>query len=175
MYLTIKDDNSRIQAVMFQGNNRNLKFTPENGMGVLIKGNISVFEPFGNYQLYIRDMEPDGIGSLYLAYEQLKEKLQHLGYFEEHHKREIPKYPKHIAIITSPTGAAVRDIISTIKRRFPIVQLTIIPVLVQGELAAESIVEGIKYANEFGEFDTLIVGRGGGSIEDLWSFNDEHV
>jgi len=175
MYLTIKDDKSRIQAVMFRGNNRHLKFMPEDGMNVLIRGNISVFEPYGNYQIYIRHMEPDGIGSLYLAYEQLKEKLERSGYFAAHHKREIPKYPNHIAIITSPTGAAVRDIVTTIKRRFPIVKLTIIPVIVQGEEAAESIITGINQANSLGHVDTIIIGRGGGSIEDLWCFNDERV
>ena len=175
MYLTIKDDNSRIQAVMFAGNNRHLKFTPENGMNVLIQGNIGVFEPYGNYQLYIKNMEPDGIGALYLAYEQLKEKLHRAGYFDAHHKRPIPKFPQHIAIITSPTGAAVRDIITTIERRYPIVQLTVIPVLVQGEGAAESIKQAIEYACKSGKFDTIIVGRGGGSIEDLWCFNDVQV
>lgn len=174
-YLTIKDDHSRIQAVMFQGDNRHLKFTPENGMQVLIKGNISVFEPYGQYQLYIRSMEPDGIGALYLAYEQLKEKLQRAGYFEQQHKQTIPSFPKQIAIITSPTGAAVRDIITTIKRRFPIVQLTIIPVLVQGKEAAQSIQQAVERANKLGEFDTIILGRGGGSIEELWSFNEEQV
>lgn len=175
MYMTIKDNHSRIQAVMFAGDNRRLKFIPENGMNVLIKGHISVFEPYGNYQLYIKQMQPDGIGALYLAYEQLKEKLRKKGYFEAHHKRELPKYPKHIAIITSPTGAAIRDIITTIKRRYPIVQLTVIPVLVQGEKAPSSIKEAIEYASLAGEFDLLIVGRGGGSIEDLWSFNEEIV
>lgn len=174
-YLTIKDDHSRIQAVMFQGDNRHLKFTPENGMQVLIKGNISVFEPYGQYQLYIRSMEPDGIGALYLAYEQLKEKLQRAGYFDQQHKQSIPAFPKQIAIITSPTGAAVRDIITTIKRRFPIVQLTVLPVLVQGNEAAQSIRQAIEYANKLGEFDTIILGRGGGSIEELWSFNEEQV
>lgn len=175
MYLTIKDDNSRINAVMFAGDNRNLKFTPEDGMNVLIKGNIGVFEPYGNYQLYIKNMEPDGIGALYLAYEQLKEKLRNAGYFEKQHKRPIPKFPNHIAIITSPTGAAVRDIITTIQRRYPIVQLTVIPVQVQGDDAADSIQEAIEYACKSGKFDTIIVGRGGGSIEDLWCFNEIQV
>src|SRR5690625_2293636 len=128
MYLTIKDNQSRVQAVMFAGNNRKLKFVPEDGMNVLIKGEVSVFEPYGQYQLYIRDMQPDGIGALYLAYEQLKEKLSKQGYFNEEEKLKIPKFPKHIALITSPTGAAVRDMITTIKRRFPVVQLTVIPV-----------------------------------------------
>lgn len=175
MYLTIKDNQSRIQAVMFAGNNRSLKFTPENGMNVLIKGEISVFEPYGQYQLYIREMQPDGIGELYLAYEQLKEKLNKQGYFDEQYKKVIPKFPMNIGLITSPTGAAVRDMITTIKRRFPIAQLTVIPVIVQGDDAPNSIQTGIAYANELASFDVLIVGRGGGSIEDLWGFNDEGV
>lgn len=175
MYLTIKDDQTRVQAVMFAGNNRSLKFEPENGMNVLIKGEISVFEPFGQYQLYIQQMEPDGIGSLYLAFEQLKEKLYKAGYFEEKHKKKLPAFPKHIGIITSPTGAAVRDIITTLKRRYPIAEHTIIPVLVQGQHASASIKSAIEIANEQARFDVLIVGRGGGSIEELWSFNEEIV
>lgn len=175
MYLTVKDDQTRVQAVMFAGNNRSLKFSPENGMKVLISGNIGVFEPYGQYQLYIQRMEPDGIGALYLAFEQLKDKLAKQGYFDEFHKKEIPAYPKHIGIVTSPTGAAVRDIITTIKRRYPIVDVTIIPVIVQGMYAKESIVSGIQEANKILGIDVLIVGRGGGSIEDLWGFNEEKV
>lgn len=175
MYLTIKDDQSRVQAVMFAGNNRKLKFMPENGMNVLIRGEISVFESYGQYQLYIRHMEPDGIGALYLAYEQLKEKLEMKGYFEADRKKKLPHYPKHIGIITSPTGAAVRDILTTIKRRYPIVQTTVIPVIVQGQLAADSISKAIEFANQSDDYDLLIVGRGGGSIEDLWGFNEEIV
>nr|WP_245301540.1 exodeoxyribonuclease VII large subunit [Virgibacillus natechei] len=175
MYLTIKDDQTRVQAVMFAGNNRSLKFRPENGMKVLIKGEISVFEPFGQYQLYIQHMEPDGIGALYLAYEQLKEKLHKQGYFDDRYKKELPSYPKHIAIITSPTGAAVRDIITTINRRYPIVKTTVIPVLVQGANAPASIKHAIDAANTKDMFDVLIIGRGGGSIEELWSFNEEIV
>ncbi|MFZ3577140.1 exodeoxyribonuclease VII large subunit [Virgibacillus sp. DJP39] len=175
MYLTIKDEQTRIQAVMFAGNNRSIKFTPENGMKVLITGNISVFEPYGQYQLYIQKMEPDGIGALYLAYEQLKEKLAKQGYFNQELKKKLPIYPKHIGVITSPTGAAVRDIITTINRRYPIVKLTVIPVLVQGVNAANSIVNGIRQANNQTDIDLLIVGRGGGSIEELWSFNEETV
>ncbi|WP_164668654.1 exodeoxyribonuclease VII large subunit [Virgibacillus doumboii] len=175
MYLTIKDDHSRIQAVMFAGNNRRLKFSPENGMNVLIKGEINVFEPYGQYQLYVQQMEPDGIGSLYLAFEQLKEKLHKQGYFDQSHKKEIPRFPKSVGIITSPTGAAVRDIITTIKRRYPIVKTTVIPVLVQGINAPVSIQKAINLANNHGDFDVLIVGRGGGSIEELWSFNEEIV
>lgn len=175
MYFTIKDNQSRIQAVMFSGNNRTLKFIPKNGMNVLIKGEVNVFEPYGQYQLYIREMQPDGIGALYLAYEQLKDKLSVKGYFDEQYKQPIPKFPDHIGIITSPTGAAVRDIITTIKRRFPIVQITILPVLVQGEEAPISVQTAIELANELDLFDTLIVARGGGSIEDLWGFNNEAV
>lgn len=175
IYLTIKDNNSRIDSVMFSWDNKRLKFTPEHGMHVLIKGNISVYEPNGKYQLYIKQMEPDGIGSLYLAYEQLKNKLEKAGLFDEIHKRKIPKYPTEIGVITSPTGAAVKDIITTIKRRYPIVKITIIPVIVQGDQGAQSIVNGIERANASQHFDTLIVGRGGGSLEDLWNFNEEMV
>ncbi|MEN2766030.1 exodeoxyribonuclease VII large subunit [Ornithinibacillus xuwenensis] len=175
MYLTIKDDQSRINAVMFAGNNRFLKFRPEDGMKVLIRGEISVFEAHGQYQLYIQQMEPDGVGSLYLAFEQLKEKLRKQGYFDEQYKKQIPRFPEHIGIITSPTGAAVRDIITTIKRRYPVVKATVLPVLVQGINATDSIATAILKANELGLFDVLIVGRGGGSIEELWSFNEEKV
>lgn len=174
MYMTIKDEQTRIQAVMFAGNNRYLKFTPESGMKVLIRGNVSVYEAAGQYQLYINTMEPDGIGALYLAYEQLKVKLEQQGYFSSAHKKRIPAYPKRIGVITSPTGAAVRDIITTIQRRYPLVEVVVIPVLVQGPEAASSIKRGIETANRM-NFDTLIVGRGGGSIEELWSFNEEIV
>ena len=175
MYLTIKDEQTRIQAVMFSGKNRHLKFYPENGMKVLIRGEVSVFEAFGQYQLYIHQMEPDGIGALFLAFEQLKDKLMKQGYFDEQYKKPIPTIPNHVGIITSPTGAAVRDIITTIKRRYPIVEITVIPALVQGKFAKESISDAIKRANEMNLFDVLIVGRGGGSIEELWSFNEETV
>ncbi|WP_102027069.1 exodeoxyribonuclease VII large subunit [Salirhabdus sp. Marseille-P4669] len=175
MYLTLKDDQARIQAVMFSSYNRFIKFRPENGMNVLIKGEISVYEPHGQYQLYIHDMQPDGIGALYLAYEQLKEKLEKEGLFNQERKKVIPKYPEHIGVITSPTGAAVRDIFSTLNRRYPIAKKTLLPVLVQGEYAPQSIVQAINRANELQLFDCLIVGRGGGSIEELWSFNEESV
>src|SRR5699024_8766631 len=135
MYLTIKDEQTRIRAVMFLPDNRSLKFVPEDGMHVLIKGYVSVFEKSGQYQLHIKEMQPDGVGALFLAYEQLKEKWDKAGYFSEKHKKPIPTYPEHIGIITSPTGAAIRDIITTIKRRYPIVELTVIPVSVQGENA----------------------------------------
>lgn len=172
MYMTIKDDRTRIQAVMFAGNNRYLKFTPENGMHVLIQGDISVFEANGQYQLYIQKMEPDGFGALYLAFEQLKEKLLQQGYFDKTHKKPIPAFPSHIGVVTSPTGAAVRDIITTIKRRYPIAKITIMPALVQGPQAPDSIASAVETANKRNEFDVLIVGRGGGSIEELWAFNE---
>lgn len=175
MYFTVKDDKTRIKAMMAQKDNRQLKFTPENGMHILAKGTISIYEQNGEYQIYIHTLEPDGVGSLYLAYEQLKTKLATAGIFGVEHKKEIPKFPTHIGVITSPTGAAIRDVITTIKRRYPIVQVTVIPVTVQGDQAAPSIVRAITLANELNVFDTLIVGRGGGSIEDLWSFNEESV
>ncbi len=175
MYFTIKDDQTRISAVMFKGNNQHLKFKPENGMQVLIEGEVNVYEPYGQYQLYVKKMQPDGIGSLYFAFEQMKEKLRQKGYFESKYKREIPQYPKKIGIITSPFGAAVKDILTTIKRRNPYVNLTVIPTIVQGTNAKYSIVKAIETANLQHKFDVLIVGRGGGSIEDLWAFNEESV
>ncbi|MFS0751483.1 exodeoxyribonuclease VII large subunit [Oceanobacillus sp. 1P07AA] len=174
MYMTIKDDSARVQAVMFASSNRRLLFHPENGMNVLIRGEISVFEAYGQYQLYIHEMEPDGIGSLYQAFEQLKEKLHKQGYFAEEHKKSIPRYPKSIAVITSPTGAAIRDILITMKRRYPSVKITVFPVLVQGNQAPASIVQAIHQADDL-LYDVIIVGRGGGSIEELWSFNEEIV
>lgn len=173
MYLTLKDNGSRIKAVMFASQNRTLPFTPEDGMKVLVKGEVSVFESTGEYQMYIKTMEPDGIGSLYLAYEQLKEKLEDEGLFSPLFKKEIPVYPTKIGVITSPTGAAVRDIITTIKRRYPIAKVIVFPTLVQGPHAAPSIVKSIQKANSISDIDVLIVGRGGGSIEDLWGFNEE--
>lgn len=175
MYLTIKDNKSRVNAVMFAGNNRRLKFKPEDGMNVLIKGEIGVYEPHGQYQLYVQHMEPDGLGALYLAYEELKKKLSTEGLFEDSRKRPLPPYPESIAVITSPTGAAVRDILTTIKRRYPLVKVAVFPVLVQGKNAAHSISQAIKKVNELGSFDVIIAGRGGGSIEELWAFNEEIV
>lgn len=175
MYITLKDENTLMPAIMFSSQNHALKFKPENGMSVLVEGNVSVYEKGGKYQLYILDMEPDGIGALYLAYEQLKEKLNKEGLFNVERKRPIPVYPKNIAVITSKTSAAVRDVITTIKRRFSNVQLTIIHVNVQGKSSAPEIVKAIQFANEKAMYDTLILTRGGGSIEDLWSFNEEIV
>ncbi|WP_078391682.1 exodeoxyribonuclease VII large subunit [Shouchella patagoniensis] len=175
MYFTIKDDASRMQAVMFAGHNRFLRFKPENGMNVLIRGEINVYEPYGQYQFYAKEMQPDGIGSLHVAYERLKKQLEEEGVFAQERKRAIPRFPKHIAIITSPTGAAIKDMMTTLKRRFPQVRVTLLPVLVQGDAAPSSIVRAIEQASLANIFDLLIVGRGGGSIEELWAFNEEVV
>ncbi|SDN40607.1 exodeoxyribonuclease VII large subunit [Alkalicoccus daliensis] len=175
MYFTLKDDNSRLQSVMFAGSNKSLKFQPENGMSVLVRGDISVYEPFGQYQFYVKEMQPDGIGHLYMAFEQLKKKLSMAGYFEDSIKKKIPRVPSHIGVVTSPTGAAVRDIITTIRRRYPLAKVTLFPVLVQGPQAAASVSKAIYQANGITSLDTLIVGRGGGSLEELWAFNEEIV
>jgi len=175
MYFTLKDEKARILAVMFSRYNNGMKFTPENGMKVLIRGDLTVYEPSGNYQIYVKEMQPDGIGDLYLAYEQLKEKLEKAGFFSPEHKKAIPKFPKTVGVVTSPTGAAIRDIITTIKRRYPVANIIIFPALVQGEYAAPSIVKSIQTANQLNEADVLIIGRGGGSIEELWAFNEEAV
>ncbi|MFD3447794.1 exodeoxyribonuclease VII large subunit [Microbacteriaceae bacterium 4G12] len=175
MYFTLKDENARIQAVMFASHNRNMNFRPEDGMKVLVRGQVSLYEAGGSYQIYVHDMQLDGIGNLYLAYEQLKAKLEKEGLFSELYKKPIPSYPRTIGVITSPTGAAIRDIITTIKRRYPIAKVIVLPALVQGEFAAGSIVNAIQQANELGMIDVAIVGRGGGSIEELWAFNEEIV
>ncbi|WP_078379784.1 exodeoxyribonuclease VII large subunit [Sutcliffiella halmapala] len=175
MYFTLKDQNARLQVVMFAGQNRNLVFKPEEGMKVLVRGEITVYEANGSYQMYIKEMQPDGVGSLYLAYEELKKKLANEGLFSDTYKQSLPKYPQAVGVITSPTGAAVRDIITTIKRRYPLTQIIVIPALVQGVNAGPSIVSAIKQANTMKELDVLIVGRGGGSIEELWAFNEEIV
>lgn len=175
MYFTLKDQQSRIQSVMFAGNNRFMKFIPEDGMNVLVRGYVSVYESNGQYQMYVNEMQPDGIGNLYLAFEQLKKKLEGAGYFDERFKKQLPLIPTRIGVITSPTGAAIRDISTTLKRRFPIASITLLPVLVQGTEAASSIAKAIRQANIVGDLDVLIVGRGGGSIEELWAFNEEIV
>lgn len=175
MYFTLKDDKARILAVMFSSQARALKFLPENGMKVIVKGDITVYEPGGQYQIYIKQMQPDGIGELFLAYEQLKQRLEAEGLFAPEKKKLLPLYPKTIGVITSPTGAAIRDIITTIKRRYPIVNILVFPALVQGENAAPSIAKAIEKANARRDIDVLIVGRGGGSIEELWAFNEELV
>ena len=173
-YFTIKDEESRISAIMFASSTKNVTFEPQDGMKVLIKGKVSVFEPSGNYQIYVSEMKEDGIGNLYALYEKLKKDLQKEGLFDESHKKEIPKIPKRIGVITAPTGAAIRDIISTINRRYPLCEVILFPSLVQGKEAKDDIVKNIKLADTY-DLDTLIVGRGGGSIEDLWAFNEEIV
>jgi len=173
-YFTIKDEGSRINAVMFASQTKKIKFMPQDGMKVLVTGKISVFEANGGYQIYVNDMLEDGVGNLYIAYEQLKKKLQDEGLFDESHKKQIPKIPNRVGVITAPTGAAIKDIISTIKRRWPLCEIILLPALVQGEAAHDTIVKQIKNAENY-NLDTLIVGRGGGSIEDLWPFNEEDV
>ena len=173
-YFTIKDETSRISAIMFSFNASKLKFLPEDGMKILVKGKISVFESTGNYQIYVEEMMEDGIGNLHIAFEQLKKKLEDEGLFDQKHKKPIPKIPMKVGIITASTGAAVKDILSTIKRRFPICKTILFPCLVQGELAKDDIVKKLDIADNYG-LDVIILGRGGGSIEDLWPFNEEIV
>jgi len=175
MYFSLKDSDSVINCIMFKSDADMLPFMPENGMSVIIYGHISVYEKTGQYQLVCELIEPDGVGALTIAFEQLKTKLSDEGLFDPDYKREINTHPKNIAVITSPTGAALRDIIKIAGARNKNVSITIIPVLVQGENAAASIAEGIRLANKLGRADTIIVGRGGGSIEDLWAFNEEKV
>lgn len=174
LYLTLKDETTRISAVMFARDASKLLFEPEDGMKVLIEGRIGVYEANGAYQIYITKMEPDGIGNLYLEYEKLKKELAKEGLFDPKFKKDIPKYPKRIGVITASTGAAIKDILSTIKRRYPIVETILFPSLVQGDGAKEDIVRQLKNAQDY-EIDVLIVGRGGGAIEDLWAFNEEIV
>ncbi len=174
LYFTLKDEGSRINAVMFSTYASKLNFVPKDGMKVLVVGRVSVYEPTGGYQIYVNEMISDGVGNLYLKFEELKKKLSNEGLFNQEHKKPIPKFPKKIGIVTAPTGAAIRDILSTIKRRFPSTETILFPALVQGELAAPDIVKQIKRADEY-NLDVLIVGRGGGSIEDLWAFNEEIV
>ena len=173
-YFTIKDENSRISAVMFANNASKIKFVPTDGMKVLVSGKISVYEATGGYQIYVNEMLEDGVGNLYIAFEQLKKKLEQEGLFDPSKKKRIPKIPTTIGIITAPTGAAIKDILSTIKRRWPLANTILFPSLVQGEEAANDIVRNINIAKNY-DLDVLIIGRGGGSIEDLWPFNEEIV
>lgn len=175
IYLSLKDSNSVISAVMFAGNARQLKFRLENGMKVICRGRISVYEPSGRYQLYIEDMQPDGVGALTLAFEQLKKSLAQKGLFDNAHKKPLPKFPKTIGVITSPTGAAVQDITNIIRRRFPSADIVLAPVLVQGESAPEQLVRAVNKFSASKIADVVIIGRGGGSAEDLWAFNDEQL
>ena len=174
LYFSVKDEKSKINAIMFSVNAKSVNFTPADGSKVLLVGRVSVYESTGNYQIYVDEMLEDGIGNLYVAFEKLKNDLQKEGLFEETHKKQLPKFPKRVGVVTAPTGAAIRDIISTIKRRYPICEIIVFPSLVQGDGAATDIVRNIKEAENY-NLDVLIVGRGGGSIEDLWPFNEEIV
>ena len=175
LYFSLKDESGQLKAVMFRASAMKLKFIPENGMKVTVFGSISVFSRDGVYQMYVTSMQPDGIGALYLAYEQLKNKLEKEGLFDEYHKKSLPEYPERIGVITSPTGAAVRDIINVLGRRYSLATVYIYPALVQGEGAVETLINGIDYFDRSKLVDTIIIGRGGGSIEDLWAFNDERL
>lgn len=174
LYMSIKDSQSVISAVMFSGNASRLKFKPENGMSVIIRGRVSIYERDGKYQLYIDDMQPDGIGSLALAFEQLREKLSKEGLFDSQHKMTIPRIPTRIGVISSPTGAAVQDVLNVLNRRFPLAEIVFAGVQVQGENAASSVIKAIEKLNKT-NVDTIIIARGGGSTEDLWPFNDESL
>jgi exodeoxyribonuclease VII large subunit len=175
IYLSLKDEKSVIRAVMFAGNARGLRFKPMDGMKVICRGRVALYEPSGQYQLYIEDMQPDGIGALTLAYEQLKNSLAEKGMFDAAHKKPLPKFPQTVGVITSPTGAAVQDIRNILYRRFPCINVVMCPVLVQGDNAPPQLVNAVKALDENNACDVIIIGRGGGSIEDLWAFNSEEL
>ncbi|MBQ9117092.1 MAG: exodeoxyribonuclease VII large subunit [Clostridia bacterium] len=174
-YFTLKDESSAIKAVMFKSSALHLKFNPADGMRVVARGRLSVFERDGVYQLYATSLEPDGLGALYVAFEALKKKLEAEGLFDPSRKRPLPKYPKTVGVITSPSGAAVRDIINVTGRRFPMAEIKLFPALVQGDGAEEELIAGIEFFNDRAPVDVIIIGRGGGSIEDLWAFNGERL
>jgi len=175
MYFSLKDETSQMRCAMFKNRNHLLKFQPENGDEILVQANVSLYESRGEFQLIVQDMEPEGLGALQKAFEQLKKKLAQEGLFDEVHKQPIPEFPHTIGVITSPTGAAIRDILTTLKRRYPIAEVIVYPVPVQGVTAASEIASMIATANMRDESDVLILARGGGSLEDLWSFNEEVV
>ncbi len=175
LYMSLKDENAVVRAVMFRGAAQKLTFTPQNGMKVIIHARVSLYERSGEYQLYIDSMQPDGVGALQIAFEQLKAKLQREGLFDQAHKRPIPRYPKAVGVITSPTGAAVRDILNVLGRRYPMARVVFAPVLVQGDGAPDQIVDALRRMAGIRDVDVIIVGRGGGSLEELWAFNDERV
>lgn len=174
-YFTLKDDVSMVKAVMFRSNASRIKFMPEDGMKVILRGRVSVYEAAGQYQIYVDDMQPDGIGALNLAFEQLKEKLSKEGLFDLSHKSQIPKYPKKVGVITSPTGAAVQDIINVLGRRYPLAEVVFCPSQVQGDDAHIQLINALNKFNKGNAADVIIIGRGGGSIEDLWEFNNEEL
>jgi exodeoxyribonuclease VII large subunit len=175
LYFSLKDPRAQVKAAFFRNNNMYLKFRPEDGMEVIVRGRLSVYEPRGDYQILVEYMEPVGLGSLQLAFDQLKEKLRKEGLFEASHKIQLPLLPRKVGIVTSPTGAAIRDILRILKRRNASLDVLLYPVRVQGQGAAEEIAAGIRYLNERPDIDVIIIGRGGGSIEDLWAFNEEAV
>lgn len=174
-YFNLKDSKACISAVMFRGFNQGLRFKPHDGLEVIVKGKVTVYEPRGSYQIFCEMMEPVGAGALQLAFEQLKKKLQLEGLFDSARKRPLPVLPRHVAVVTSPTGAAIRDILNVLNRRFKGLRVTVIPAVVQGDAAPMSVVNGILLAQKLTDVDVMIVGRGGGSIEDMWGFNDERV
>ena len=173
LYFSLKDEKSVLKAVMFAGSARFLKFKPQDGMRVIVRGRISLYEPSGQYQLYAEEMQPDGVGALSIAYEQLKAKLEEEGLFDPSRKKSLPQYPRRIGVITSPTGAAVQDILQITARRWPVAEIVFAPVLVQGEQAPEQLIRAVKTMNRKRACDVILLGRGGGSLEDLWAFNDE--
>jgi len=175
LYFSLKDDGGQIRSVMFRSSAVGLKFMPEDGMRVIAHGSVSVYTRDGSYQLYVNSLIPDGVGALYLAYEQLKSKLEKEGLFDSFYKKPIPRYPTRIGVITSPTGAAVRDIINVVGRRYPLADIYLYPAIVQGEQAEESLIRAVDYFDTSHLVDTVIIGRGGGSIEDLWAFNSERL
>jgi len=174
-YFTVKDDGSVLRAVMFKAGASKLKFLPENGMKVILHGRISLYVKDGQYQIYCDDIEPDGVGSLFIAFEQLKTRLEAEGLFDAKYKKPLPKVPLKIGIITSPTGAAIRDMINVITRRFKMAKIVLFPALVQGENSPQQLISGIKFFNSKKNADVIIIGRGGGSLEELWAFNDENL
>jgi exodeoxyribonuclease VII large subunit len=175
MYFTLKDESARLRCVMFRRENQRLKFLPQDGMAVTLFGRLAIYPKNGEYQLYVEVMEASGVGSLYLAFEQLKQRLAEEGLFDQARKRRLPTLPRRIGVITSPTGAAVRDIIRILHRRYPQVEILVIPAQVQGESAPQSLVAGLNLVRRLSGLDLVIIGRGGGSIEELWAFNDENV
>ena len=174
-YFSLKDENAVIQATMWAGTFKKLGFELEEGMKINVVGRVQLYEPSGSYSIIIEKAEPDGIGALALQFEQLKKKLAEAGYFDERHKRQLPRFVKKIGVVTSPSGAVIRDIITTVSRRFPGVEILLFPTKVQGEGASQEVAANIAKANERDDLDLLIIGRGGGSIEDLWAFNEEIV
>ncbi len=175
LYMSLKDEGAVVRAVMFRGSASKLRFEPQNGMKVIVRAKVSLYDRDGAYQIYIDEMQPDGVGALQVAFEQLKARLAAEGLFDERRKRALPPYPQRVGVITSATGAAVRDIINVLGRRFPLAQVLLVPVLVQGDGAPPQLVDALERLNRLRAADVIIIGRGGGSIEDLWAFNDERV